>query len=143
MAIVRDVMNQRVLGVRPDARLAEAIDILAELQVEVAPVVASDGTVVGIISESALIDVVFDSAVKHDLVRQHMNPDVHVAHPDDPLSRLAELFALYSFQSLPVVEEGKFTGLVRRRDLINYVLRTGEVLTDPLTELISPLAPIT
>jgi CBS domain-containing protein len=111
--------------------------------VESAPVITSDGTVVGIFSESALIDLVFDSVVKDHPVSQHMDPDVQVDHPDDPLSRLAELVALYSFQSLPVVKDGKFAGLGTRRDLIRHVLRTGEVLTDPLSELIPPLAPIT
>ncbi len=136
-------MNERVTGVRREATLAEAVRILTEQHTGVAPVVAADDTVIGIISESALIDVMFDPTARNALVSSYMNPDVHMVHPDDPLSRPAQLFALYSFRWLPVVEEGKLVGLVTRRDLINHALRSGEVLTDPLTELIPSLAPIT
>ena len=53
-----------------------------------------------------------------------------------------ELFALYSFRRLPVVEDGKLVGIVTRRDLMNHALRTNEVLTEPLLELIPSLAPL-
>ncbi len=136
-------MIPRNTGVRPSATLAEGVGILTELGMGDAPVVTSDGAVIGIISEFALIDVVFDPSAKHEPVSKYMNPDVHVVHPDDPLARPAELFALYSFQRLPVVEEGKFVGLVTLRDLLHHALRTGDVLADPLTDLIPSLAPVT
>ena len=143
MDCVRDVMNTRVVGVPPEATLAEAVRILTELHIGGAPVVAADGSVMGIISELALIDVVFDPSARDALVSDHMTPDVHVVHPDDPLSRPAQLFALYSFRRLPVVEEGTLVGIITRRDLMNYALRTGALLTDPLIELIPSLAPMT
>jgi len=143
VALVRDVMNPRVVGIDPNATLAEAVRILTELHIGGAPVVAADGSVVGIISELALIDVVFDPNARNALIREHMTPEVHVIHPDDPLSRPAQLFALYSFRRLPVVDDGKLVGMVTRRDLMNYALRTGELLTDPLIELIPSLAPMT
>lgn len=143
MAKVRDVMIKRAIGVPPDATLAEAVKILTELHIGGAPVVAADGSVVGIISELALIDVVFDPTARDALVSDHMTPEVHTVRPDDSLSRPAQLFALYSFRRLPVVEDGKLVGIVTRRDLMNYALRTGELLTDPLIELIPSLAPMT
>jgi CBS domain-containing protein len=143
MALVRDMMNPRVVGISPHATLAEAVKILSEQHIGGAPVVAADGTVVGIVSELALIDVVFDPSARHAPVSDYMTPEVHVVHPDDPLSRPAQLFALYSFRRLPVVEDGKLVGVVTRRDLMNYALRTGELLTDPLIELIPSLAPMT
>jgi CBS domain-containing protein len=143
VALVRDIMNSGVVGVSPDATLAEAVNTLTELHIGGAPVVDAEGAVVGIISELALIDVVFDPLAKESLVSAHMTPEVHVIHPDDPLSRPAQLFALYSFRRLPVVEDGKLVGIVTRRDLMNYSLRTGALLTDPLIELIPSLAPMT
>jgi CBS domain-containing protein len=136
-------MNRRVVGIAPEATLTEAVKILTELHIGGAPVVAADHSVIGIISELALIDVVFDANARNARVADHMTPEVHVVHPDDPLSRPAQLFALYSFRRLPVVEEGKLVGIVTRRDLMNYALQTGEMLTDPLIELIPSLAPMT
>lgn len=143
MRVVRDIMNKRVVGIRPDVTLAEAIHILTQQHIGGAPVVTAEGAVVGVISELAMIDVVFDSDAKNALVKEYMTAQVHTVHPDDPLSRPAQLFALYSFRRLPVVEDGKLVGIVTRRDLMNYALRSNEVLTDPLIELIPSLAPMT
>jgi CBS domain-containing protein len=143
MRVVRDIMNKRVVSIRPDATLAEAIHILTQQHIGGAPVVTDEGAVVGVISELAMIDVVFDSDAKDALVKEYMTHEVHTVHPDDPLSRPAQLFALYSFRRLPVVENGKLVGVVTRRDLMNYALRSNELLTDPLIELIPSLAPMT
>jgi CBS domain-containing protein len=143
MGTVRDIMNTRVVGIRPDATLAEAVAMLTKHHIGGAPVVTSEGAVVGVISELALIDVVFDSDAKDSPVSEYMTPEVHTVHPDDPLSRPAQLFALYSFRRLPVVQDGKLVGIVTRRDLMNYALRANELLTDPLIELIPSLAPMT
>jgi CBS domain-containing protein len=137
------MMNKKVIGVRPDATVAEAIEILTEQHIGGLPVVTSEGAIVGVISELALIDVVFDSSVKDALVADYMTPEVHTVHPNDPLSRAAQLFALYSFRRLPVVENGKLVGIVTRRDLMNYALKTNKLLADPLIELIPSLAPMT
>ncbi len=143
MRVVREIMNKRVVSIRPDATLAEAIQILTQQHIGGAPVVTAEGAVVGVISELAMIDVVFDSDAKNALVKEYMTAQVHTVHPDDPLSRPAQLFALYSFRRLPVVEDGKLVGIVTRRDLMNYALRSNELLTDPLIELIPSLAPMT
>ena len=143
MRVVREIMNKRVVSIRPDATLAEAIHILTQQHIGGAPVVTAEGAVVGVISELAMIDVVFDSDAKNAPVKEYMTAQVHTVHPDDPLSRPAQLFALYSFRRLPVVEDGKLVGIVTRRDLMNYALRSNELLTDPLIELIPSLAPMT
>ena len=137
------MMNKSVVGVRPDATVAEAIKVLTEQHIGGLPVVTSEGAIVGVISELALIDVVFDPTVKDALVADYMTAEVHTVHPNDPLSRAAQLFALYSFRRLPVVENGKLVGIVTRRDLMNYALRTNKLLADPLIELIPSLAPMT
>ena len=143
MATVRDIMNKGVVSIRPEATLAEAVAILTQQHIGGAPVVASDGAVVGVISELALIDVVFDCDAKEARVSDYMTPEVHTVHPDDSLTRPAQLFALYSFRRLPVVEDGRLVGIVTRRDLMNYALRSNKLLTDPLIELIPSLAPMT
>ena len=95
------------------------------------------------ISELQLLDVVFDAAAKDTAVSEYMTRDVVVASPSDPLSHAAKLFALYSFRRLPVVENDILVGMVTRRDLMNYALRSGELLTEPLIELMPELAQVT
>lgn len=140
---IRDVMTAPAFAVRPDATLAEAVEFLTELHIGSAPVVSDDGRLVGVISERSLIDVVFNEASRRALVSQCMTREVHVVHPDDPLTPAAQLFALYSFQRLPVVENGRLVGVISRRDLMSFSLRTNEVLRDPLMDLIPELADVT
>lgn len=143
MNTIRQVMNTSVVAVRPETTVGDAIQMLTRHHIGGLPVVDDKGLVVGMISELALIDVVFDPQVKNALVSDYMNPEVHVVHPDDPINRAAQLFALYSFRRLPVVENGKLIGIVTRRDLMNYALNTNTLLADPLIELIPALAPMT
>lgn len=134
-------MNKRVAAVRPEMTVAETIEFLTQNHIGGAPVVSDQGELVGMISELVLIDVVFDAAVKDAPVSKYMTEEVHVVRADEPLSRAAQLFALYAFRRLPVVEDGKLVGILTRRDLMNYALRTSQVLADPLVELIPSLAP--
>jgi CBS domain-containing protein len=133
-------MTSPAVALSGEATLAEAIEFLTAHHIGGAPVVNSDNVIVGIISELALIDVVFDEAARRAPVSLYMTHEVHVAHPDEPLSKAAKLFALYNFRRLPVVENGKLVGVISRRDLMNYALRNNETLRDPLFEMIPELA---
>jgi CBS domain-containing protein len=135
-------MSQPVVAIGPDATVAEAILALTRQHTGSMPV--TDGTcrVVGMISEMELIDVAFDREVKNAPVCEFMSRDVQVVHGDESLSHAAQLFALFSFRRLPVVEDGKLVGIVSRCDLMNHALRTDEVLVEPLMELIPSLAPL-
>ena len=140
MAIIREVMTTPAAAIRGDATLAEAVEFLTDLHIGGAPVVDGDNAIVGIISELALIDVVFDESTRSAPVADYMTKEVHVAHPNEPLSKAAKLFALYSFRRLPVVEDGKLVGVISRRDLMNFALRTNQTLREPLLDLIPELA---
>jgi len=139
---ISEVMIQPVRAIRDDATVAEAIEFLTEHHIGGAPVVNGEGQLVGMISELALIDVVFDPAVKNFSVADYMTAEVHSVSPADALSRAAQLFTLYDFRRLPVVENGKLVGIFTRRDLMNHALSTSKVLTDPLVELFPSLAPV-
>jgi CBS domain-containing protein len=135
-------MNNRFVALHADDPVSKAVELLTEELSSGMPVVDDKGAVVGMISELALIDVVFDATAKDAPVSAYMARDIHVVHPGEPLSRVAQLFALYFFAKVAVVDQGKLVGMVTCRDLMNYALRTGEVLTEPLVDLIPTLAPL-
>jgi CBS domain-containing protein len=139
---IRQVMNKQVVALAPDTTLKEAIQFLTRHHIGGSPVVNDEGKLIGMISELALIDVVFDETVWNAPVSKYMNAELQVVHPDESLMRAAQLFTLYAFRRLPVVEDGRLIGILTRRDLMNYSLQTNHVLGDPLVALIPSLAGI-
>jgi CBS domain-containing protein len=139
MTRVEEIMNRRVITVGPETTLAAAVDLFTENHVGGAPVVDARGNVVGMISELQLLDVVFDLEARELPVSEYMTTDIQSVEPEDALSQVALLFALYSFRRLPVIENGNLVGIVTRRDLMNHALRTGNRLTEPLVEMIPAL----
>jgi tRNA nucleotidyltransferase (CCA-adding enzyme) len=139
MPVIRDVMSECAVTVRPDVTLADATRTLCENHLSGAPVVTEEGDVVGFISEPALIDVLFDEDARWLPVSRYMTLSVHVVHPDDSLAAAANAFALYNVRRLPVMENNTLVGVLTRRDLLNYWLKSQETFSDPLVELIPAL----
>jgi CBS domain-containing protein len=135
-------MSTSIKAIRPEATVAEAINFLTQNHTGGAPVVNDKGELVGMISELSLIDVVFDPAVKDAPITDYMAKDVVSVSPTDALTRAAQLFTLYAFRRLPVVENGKLVGVFTRRDLMNHALHTNGLLTDPLFEIFPALATV-
>jgi CBS domain-containing protein len=89
-----------------------------------------------------LIDVLFDDGARTALASEYMTRDVKIIHPDDSLADAARMLALDGAPQLAVVENDRPVGIITRRELMRHALRTGELLTDPLVELIPWLAPM-
>jgi CBS domain-containing protein len=139
MAVIRDILSKSVVSIRPETTMLGAVKTLTKHHLSGAPVVASDGEVVGFISEGDLMDVLFDETVRSAPVSEYMNRDIHVVQLDDTISSVATMFALYGIRRLPVVENGRLIGVVTRRDLLKYSLTSAEPLNEPLLELIPAL----
>ncbi|HVT26878.1 MAG TPA: CBS domain-containing protein [Lacipirellulaceae bacterium] len=140
MPVIRDIMSKSVVSIRPEATMVEAVKILTKHHLSGAPVVSSQGELVGFISEPNLMDVVFDRDVRNENVSEFMSRDVHIAHPDDSISSAASKFSIYGIRRLPVVENGHVIGVLTRRDLLSYSLLNPEPLAEPLVEVIPALA---
>lgn len=142
MTTIDQIMASPAESLRPETSVLEAIKFLISHHSGSAPVVSAEGKLVGMISELELLDVIFSAAVKDDLISTYMTTDVHFVEPNDSLAKVAQLFALYKFRRLPVVENGKLVGVIGRRDLMNFALRSNYVLTDPLVDMFPSLASV-
>lgn len=140
MPCVRDIMSRPAFTVSASTTVAEVVRCLAEQHVSSIPVVSGQGAVIGIISEMALLDVLFDRALRDAPVSEFMEHHVHVVHPDDSLTHAAQLLAMYGIRRLPVVENGIIIGIIARRELLCFALESTDPITDPLFELIPSLA---
>jgi CBS domain-containing protein len=90
----------------------------------------------GVISELAFLDALFDRGFRNAPVAEFMTRQVHFVEPEDTLEHVAHMFQLYRLRRLPVLEAGQVVGIVTRRDLIRHVLATNESLENPLESLL-------
>src|SRR5215210_6267968 len=140
MPLIRDIMSKIVVSIRPDARLIDAVKVLTKHHLSGAPVVSTDGEVVGFISEPNLMDVLFDEESRTQKVSEYMSTEVQMVHVDDSIATAATMFAMYGFRRLPVVDDGRLLGVVTRRDLLAHSLVSSDTFAEPLMELIPALA---
>ncbi len=139
MSTVREIMSKIVVSIRPDATLLDAVKMLTRHRISGAPVVNSQGEIIGFISDENLHDVLFDEGTRSAPVSAFMTTAVHSVDAHDPISTAATLLAMYGVRRLPVVDNGRFVGVVTRRDLLTHMLRHPEPLSEPLFELIPSL----
>ncbi len=139
MSTISDIMQTDVIAFQPEDTLGFAIATVCDRQISGGPVVSEDGTLLGVISEFALMDVLFDPKLKDAPVSQYMTEDVYTLSKDDSLTQAIHMFVLYLVRRLPVVENKKLVGIVSRRDLLNQCSQLEQPLLEPLQEFMPQL----
>lgn len=135
MLTAKDLMKPDVIAISPETTVARAIDILIEHGLSGLPVVTSDKQVLGIITEFALLSIVYDPNVATDPVRQHMTKEVISVTVDERANKVADVFILHRIRRVLVQKDGKLVGLISRRDLLKAARNSCKSLTT-----ISPFA---
>jgi len=135
-------MTCDVKTVPAGATLREVAEILISHNISGAPVVDDEGRLVGIISESDLLDerkrqsaiprmalfglfIVPEKLLKEAYqegqtlhVRDVMSRNVLTATEDTPLEHLADLMVRRRINRIPIVREGDLIGIVTREDVL-------------------------
>jgi len=121
----RDCMVTRLVTLRPEMDVLEAVQRLLKNRISGAPVVDAEGNYLGVFSEKCSMQVLLDAAYEQlpsNQVRLFMDTDAQTIEPDTHLLSIAQVFLLTSFRRLPVLEDGKLIGQVSRRDVIRASL---------------------
>lgn len=137
---VLDVMTKAAPATKPNARLLEVAETMLLAGMSALPVVDGD-RVVGIITEGdllrrwetgtdhkytgfAVVKVGIDR-IAHDFVRSHggyvqdlMTSDVLSVDEDATVEEAIRLIEKHGFKQLPVTKEGKLTGVLTRRNIL-------------------------
>jgi CBS domain-containing protein len=116
------IMTTDLVTVRPDASIAEAIDVLLNERISGLPVTDVDGRLVGVITEFALLAVAYDKSVKNHTVSQHMTREVITVDVNDPVGRVADLCIVHRVRRVPVMQNGRLIGIIARRDVLRALV---------------------
>ncbi len=120
----RDVMSTRLVTLRPNQSLSEAVRVLVEASVSGAPVIDEGGTFCGLVSEydclriMALGEYTSEDHEQNVDVADIMSRDPFTIAPDLDLFSLAAEFMTHGVRRFPVVEEGVLLGQVSRLDVL-------------------------
>ena len=152
MPIAKDIMTQEIVSVSPDLLVEKLAALLVENKISGAPVVDDEGDLIGVVTESDLIDqtknvhiptvvsildsfLFLESPSKMDEEIQKMVgrkvEDICTKKPivvqaDTPLSDVATIMAEKNLHTLPVMEENRLVGVIGKTDIIRTLIQVGE-----------------
>lgn len=127
----RDFMVQRLVTLRPEMDVIDAVKLLLKNRISGAPVVGPNRAFMGVFSEKCSMHVILDAAYDQlptNEVRAFMDTEAKTIGPDADLLSIAQVFLLTSYRRLPVVaEDGQLLGQVSRRDVLRAAMKELEL----------------
>lgn len=146
---VKEIMSSPAVTVTPETPLKTVANILVTRDISAVPVVDRSGRLLGIVSEADLLPIQTVPDPRLHLLplprpqqempwsaRQVMSPEVVCLSEDADAADAAGLMLERGVKRIPVVSEGRVTGIVSRRDLLKVLARPDEeVLADLQTLL--------
>ena len=120
--LAKDIMIEKVVTLRPDMDLFDAIALLLKHRISGAPVVDDQGMYIGVFSEISclrmLVKAAYDQLPTTQLFAFVATDDQTIDESTDLLT-IAQLFLSTEQRRLPVLREGKLVGQVSRRDVLS------------------------
>lgn len=130
---IADVLRSKgatVVTVTPDMTVRDLLAMLAEHRIGATVVSADGGNVDGIVSERDVVRAIAarGAAVLSERVADIMTSDVQTCGPDDHINDLMRTMTEGRFRHVPVVVEGRLSGIVSIGDVVKT--RIGELETE-------------
>ncbi|WP_271411010.1 CBS domain-containing protein [Pseudomonas sp. Q1-7] len=121
---VRDYMTHHQVTFRSDTDLFLAIGRLLEHRINGAPVVDSQGHLIGMLSEADCLRGILSGAYYEEIggsVANYMSTPLESVNPDVDIIDVCQRFLRENLEQLPVVESGALVGVISRRDVLRAV----------------------
>ena len=134
MLTAKEIMTKELITVSPEMPLADFARVCAEDHVSGAPVCSVDGSLVGIVSRTDLVERVLDDGPKFGVegtmdvsglgdlrqVADIMQTDVVVVEPDTPLPEIATHMAERKIHRIVVMDGDHPQGIITSLDLLAH-----------------------
>ena len=121
MITAREIMTEDVVTINPESSLEEAIELMLLQEISGLPVTDNEGHLVGIVTEFALLAIVYDDKIRQESVSQHMTTEVLTIDVDDPIRKIADMCIVHRVRRAPVMHNGRIVGLIARRDVLRVL----------------------
>ena len=140
MRTVNDILQEKgaeVYSIAPDAKVYDALQMMADKNVGALMVIENDSTV-GLVSERDYArKIVLKGKLSKDVpVRDIMTTEMVCVHPNEDVERCMELMTNKRVRHLPVFEGDRLMGLVSIGDIVNTIIRHKEEIIEQLENYI-------
>ncbi|MCR4521006.1 MULTISPECIES: CBS domain-containing protein [Bosea] len=128
-----------VISVQPHRTLSEAIRTLSEKRIGAVVVMGADGALVGILSERDIIRALGElgAGALESAVSRSMTSKVVTCRPQTSVDELMEIMTTGRFRHVPVVENGRVTGLVSIGDVVKHRVAAIEAESQAMRDYIA------
>jgi CBS domain-containing protein len=117
----KDIMTRQIVTVREDASVDDVCELLLRYRISGVPVVNNQGDLAGIVTEYDLLSLLSATDHEHRSVSEVLSKEVVTVDEDEPLTDVADRFLDKGLRRLPVVKNGRLTGVISRRDLVRFI----------------------
>ena len=120
----KDIMEKPVLAATPLASLRDVATQLVTNEFSGMPVAASDGRVVGVVTESDIVRILIEGKRLENLTAGEVmtGPPITV-DVDAPIEDVMKKLEETRIVRVPVTNQGKLVGIIARRDVIRAILK--------------------
>ena len=123
MLKVQDIMNKKVICIKKDIPIIEAIRLMVKNHITGIPVVEDDMTLAGILSEQDVLRLFHTYEDEKDrTVNEFMTQPAIYFEEESPLMDACYCLRDNSIRRVPVTSNGKVVGVVSRSDIIKCIL---------------------
>lgn len=118
MKTVKDIMTRDVSVCHTNDHLSDAASIMKEKNVGAVPICDDQGNLMGMVTDRDLVIRGY-AAKKPDStpIQQVMSDHMYSCTPDSSLEEASKIMAEHQIRRLPVVENGKLSGIISLGDL--------------------------
>jgi len=125
MTEARDIVRTDVLCLEPQMPIEQAIELMRQKNTTAAPVLNGDDTIAGILAEFDIIRMFIDpenGGKEGTTVRDFMTEEVVTEQIDSDIGKVSLCLLNNHFEQVPIVYNGKFVGVISRKDLLRFMM---------------------
>ena len=119
----KEAMTCGLFTIGTQTSIYEAIEILTTRNITGLPVVDDCMHFVGIVTEKDLLNLLYNHSPRNVRAEDIMTEEVISFNQDDSLFDVCQCLMNNHFRRIPVLNQGKLTGIISRRDIIIYILK--------------------
>ena len=120
--------GREIVSIEPAATLKSAATLLAEKRIGAVVILGADHRIIGILSERDIVRAIGERGVAalDEPVSQTMTRKVSTCTEGETLISILERMTEGKFRHVPVVDQGRLTGIVSIGDVVKHRLREME-----------------